>query len=145
MCATVKAGAVQAGAVKVGTVKAGTVEAGAVKAGTVKAGRRGGERQRGVRAVNPAPEDPRSEVARAARVLSAIGLVTAYGHVSARAGTAMLITPAADLATVTASGVIEVPLTATALPLGAPAEAWAHLAVYQVRGDVGAKRLHFRA
>jgi len=138
MCATVKAGAVQAGAVKVGTVKAGTVEAGAVKAGTVKAGRRGGERQRGVRAVNPAPEDPRSEVARAARVLSAIGLVTAYGHVSARAGTAMLITPAADLATVTASGVIEVPLTTTALPRGAPAEAWAHLAVYQVRGDVGA-------
>ena len=44
-----------------------------------------------------APED-RDEVAEAARVLSALGLVTAYGHVSARTGTAMLITPAADLA-----------------------------------------------
>ena len=61
--------------------------------------------------MNPAPEDLRFEVAQVARVLSALGLVTAYGHVSARAGTAMLITPAADLATVTASGVVEVPLT----------------------------------
>ena len=47
----------------------------------------------------------------------------------------MLITPAADLATVGEATVIEVPLTATALPPGAPAEAWAHLAVYRVRGD----------
>ena len=69
-------------------------------------------------------------VARAARVLSALGLVTAYGHVSARAGSAMLITPAADLATVDGAAVIEVPLTAAALPPRAPAEAWAHLAAY---------------
>ncbi len=80
----------------------------------------------------------RGEVARAARVLSSLGLVTAYGHVSARAGTAMLITPAADLATVTAAGLVEVPLTAAALPPGAPAEAWAHMALYQARPDAGA-------
>lgn len=88
--------------------------------------------------MSPEAEDLRPEVARAARVLSALGLVTAYGHVSARAGTAMLITPAADLATVGGAAVIEVPLTATALPPGAPAEAWAHLAVYRARGDAGA-------
>ena len=81
------------------------------------------------------PEDLRSEVARAARVVSALGLVTAYGHVSARHGAAMLITPAADLAGVTGPGVIEVPLTVTALPPGTPAEAWAHLALYQARPD----------
>ena len=71
-------------------------------------------------------------------MVSALGLVTAYGHVSARAGTAMLITPAADLASVTGTGVIEVPLTAAELPPGVPAEAWAHLALYQARGDAGA-------
>ncbi len=50
----------------------------------------------------------------------------------------MLITPAADLATVTAADLVEVDLTATSLPPGAPAEAWAHLAVYAARPDVGA-------
>jgi ribulose-5-phosphate 4-epimerase/fuculose-1-phosphate aldolase len=87
--------------------------------------------------VIPAPEG-RDEVAEAARVLSALGLVTAYGHVSARTGTAMLITPAADLATVTGSALVEVPLAAAALPPGAPAEAWAHLALYRARSDAGA-------
>ena len=85
----------------------------------------------------PAPGD-RDDVAEAARVLSALGLVTAYGHVSARTGTAMLITPAADLATVTGSALVEIPLTAAALPPGAPAEAWAHLALYQARSDAAA-------
>jgi ribulose-5-phosphate 4-epimerase/fuculose-1-phosphate aldolase len=85
----------------------------------------------------PAPEG-RDEVAEAAWVLSALGLVTAYGHVSARTGTAMLITPAADLATVTGSALVEVPLTAAALPPGAPAEAWAHLALYRARDDARA-------
>jgi HCOMODA/2-hydroxy-3-carboxy-muconic semialdehyde decarboxylase len=103
----------------------------------------------------------REELAEAARVLSALGLVTAYGHVSARAGDVMLITPAADLATVTADGIVTVPLdtgaptagvpgagapgpgipgtgTRGALPAGAPAEAWAHLALYRARPDAGA-------
>jgi HCOMODA/2-hydroxy-3-carboxy-muconic semialdehyde decarboxylase len=85
----------------------------------------------------------RDEVAGAANVLARLGLVTAFGHVSARAGESMLITPAADLAGVTASGVIEVPLTAGTLPAGtlpagAPAEAWAHLALYRARPDAAA-------
>jgi HCOMODA/2-hydroxy-3-carboxy-muconic semialdehyde decarboxylase len=78
------------------------------------------------------------EVAEAARVLARLGLVTAFGHVSARAGDSMLITPAADLAGVTAASVIEVPLAARLLPAGAPAEAWAHLALYRARPDAAA-------
>jgi HCOMODA/2-hydroxy-3-carboxy-muconic semialdehyde decarboxylase len=78
-------------------------------------------------------------VAEAANVLARLGLVTAYGHVSARGGETMLITPAADLAQVTAADVITVPLTATPpLPAGAPAEAWAHLALYRARPDAAA-------
>jgi HCOMODA/2-hydroxy-3-carboxy-muconic semialdehyde decarboxylase len=89
----------------------------------------------------------RQQIAEAARVLSRLGLVTAYGHVSARdpspsdtsdrasGGGRMLITPAADLAKVTESGIIAVPLDATALPPGAPAEAWIHLALYRSRPD----------
>jgi HCOMODA/2-hydroxy-3-carboxy-muconic semialdehyde decarboxylase len=78
-------------------------------------------------------------VAEAANVLARLGLVTAYGHVSARAGEVMLITPAADLAGVTASEVIAVPLTAAPpLPAGVPAEAWAHLALYRARPDAAA-------
>jgi HCOMODA/2-hydroxy-3-carboxy-muconic semialdehyde decarboxylase len=81
----------------------------------------------------------REEVAEAAGVLARLGLVTAFGHVSARAGEAMLITPAADLAGVTADQVIEVPLApGGALPRGAPAEAWAHLALYRARPDAAA-------
>jgi ribulose-5-phosphate 4-epimerase/fuculose-1-phosphate aldolase len=85
----------------------------------------------------------RGEIAEAARVLARLGLVTAYGHVSARAGKSMLITPAADLAGVTSSSVIEVPLAAAVLPAGVlpagvPAEAWAHLALYQARPDAAA-------
>ena len=81
----------------------------------------------------------RDEVAEAANVLARLGLVTAYGHVSARAGESMLITPAADLACVSGSGVIEVPLAAGGtLPAGAPAEAWAHLALYRARPDAAA-------
>jgi HCOMODA/2-hydroxy-3-carboxy-muconic semialdehyde decarboxylase len=81
----------------------------------------------------------RTEIAEAANVLSRLGLVTAYGHVSARAGDSMLITPAADLAGVTASQVLEVPLRAPAsLPAGIPAEAWVHLALYGARPDAAA-------
>jgi len=80
-----------------------------------------------------------SAVAEAANVLARLGLVTAYGHVSARAEDAMLITPAGDLARVTASEVVRVPLTATPpLPAGVPAEAWVHLAVYRARPDAAA-------
>ncbi len=81
----------------------------------------------------------RDKVAEAANVLARLGLVTAYGHVSARAGESMLITPAADLACVSGSGVIEVPLAVGAtLPAGAPAVAWAHLALYPAGPDAAA-------
>jgi ribulose-5-phosphate 4-epimerase/fuculose-1-phosphate aldolase len=80
----------------------------------------------------------RDEVAEAANVLARLGLVTAFGHVSARAGESMLITPAADLAGTTGAAVIEVPLAAAALPAGTPAEAWAHLALYRARPDAAA-------
>ncbi len=83
-------------------------------------------------------QDAQEDVAEAGRALSALGLVTAYGHVSARAGGAMLITPAADLATVTAGRIVTVPLDTAALPAGAPAEAWAHLALYRSRPDAAA-------
>jgi HCOMODA/2-hydroxy-3-carboxy-muconic semialdehyde decarboxylase len=90
--------------------------------------------------VIPVPAQ-RGEIAEAARVLSALGLVTAFGHVSARSGCVMLITPAADLAAVTGAAVVAVPLDqpdAGPLPAGAPAEAWAHLALYRGRPDAGA-------
>jgi len=98
---------------------------------------------KGKLAVIQRPEALRGEVAGAANVLARLGLVTAYGHVSARAGESMLITPAADLARVTASGVLEVPLAAGSqpagtLPAGTPPEAWAHLALYRARPDVAA-------
>jgi HCOMODA/2-hydroxy-3-carboxy-muconic semialdehyde decarboxylase len=79
------------------------------------------------------------DVAEAGNVLARLGLVTAYGHVSARSGTAMLITPAADLALVSAADVLEVPLEpGPDLPAGVPAEAWAHLALYRARPDAAA-------
>jgi ribulose-5-phosphate 4-epimerase/fuculose-1-phosphate aldolase len=77
-------------------------------------------------------------VAEAARALAGLGLVTAFGHVSARMNGAMLITPGADLAGVTGRGLLTVPLEAGELPPGAPAEAWAHLALYRRRADAGA-------
>ncbi len=80
----------------------------------------------------------RRDLVEAAHVLARLGLVTAYGHVSARAGASMLITPAADLATVTQAAVMDVALDAPALPAGAPAEAWAHLAFYRARPDANA-------
>jgi HCOMODA/2-hydroxy-3-carboxy-muconic semialdehyde decarboxylase len=79
----------------------------------------------------------REAIVEAAHVLSRLGLVTAYGHVSARAGASMLITPAADLATVAEATVVEVPFETSSLPMAAPAEAWAHLALYRARPDAG--------
>jgi HCOMODA/2-hydroxy-3-carboxy-muconic semialdehyde decarboxylase len=79
----------------------------------------------------------RRDLVEAAHVLSRLGLVTAYGHVSARAGASMLITPATDLGTATEPAVMEVPLAASSLPPAAPAEAWAHLALYRARPDAG--------
>ncbi|HEV7965850.1 MAG TPA: class II aldolase/adducin family protein [Actinoplanes sp.] len=79
-----------------------------------------------------------AEIAGAARVLAALDLVTAFGHVSARAGDHLLITPATPLADVRDTDLIRVPLDAVALPPGAPGESWLHLSIYGRRPDVGA-------
>ncbi len=77
----------------------------------------------------------RGGLAAAARTLSRLGMVTAFGHVSARSDSSMLITPAVDLADVTEADLVEVALSSSTLPVGAPAEAWAHLALYRSRPD----------
>src|ERR1700679_602137 len=77
-----------------------------------------------------------AEVAAAAQLMAALGLVTAFGHVSARRGDQLLITPAAPLAQVTAASVVRVPLGTVELPAGAPGEAWIHLALYQARPEL---------
>jgi HCOMODA/2-hydroxy-3-carboxy-muconic semialdehyde decarboxylase len=77
-------------------------------------------------------------VAAAARVLAALGLVDAFGHVSARHADALVITPAAPLADARAEALVTVPLDAVELPAAAPAETWLHLAVYRERADVAA-------
>lgn len=80
----------------------------------------------------------RSDLADAAHVLARLGLVTAFGHVSTRPAKSMLITPAADLATVAERDVVETSIDVTTLPPRAPAEAWAHMAVYGARPDARA-------
>jgi HCOMODA/2-hydroxy-3-carboxy-muconic semialdehyde decarboxylase len=77
----------------------------------------------------------RSDVVEAAHALSRLGLVDAFGHVSARREGAMVITPAADLAMVSEDDLVTITLDASALPPGAPGEAWAHLALYRARPD----------
>jgi len=79
-----------------------------------------------------------ADIADAGRVLGALGLVTAFGHVSARLGDQLLITPAAELATIRASDLVSVPLEARTLPPRAPAEAWIHLRIYTARPEVSA-------
>ncbi len=71
-------------------------------------------------------------------MLAGLGLVTAFGHVSARTGDRMVITPAADLADVDEDGLVEIAVDAATLPAGAPGESWIHLAVYRARPDVAA-------
>lgn len=80
------------------------------------------------------------EVIAAARTLAAIGLVDAFGHVSARTGESAMITPALPLGTVTSEEqLIELPLSSiSSLPPGAPREAWIHWAIYRARPDVAA-------
>ena len=77
-------------------------------------------------------------VVEAARVLAALGLVDAFGHVSARAGDALLITPPRALDQAGGADLVPVPLDAVDLPPEAPPETWLHLAVYRARPDVAA-------
>ncbi|MFE4756760.1 class II aldolase/adducin family protein [Streptomyces mirabilis] len=90
------------------------------------------------REVPTEPSADTEEVVAAARTLAALGLVAAFGHVSARHGDKMVITPAIDLAHASEDTLLEVPLDSTELPANTPGEAWIHLAVYQARPDVHA-------
>lgn len=68
------------------------------------------------------------------------GLVTAFGHVSARIGDErLLITPPRPLGSLTLTDrAVTLDRTAGELPDGTPKEAWIHLAVYRARPDVRA-------
>ncbi len=88
---------------------------------------------------DPIPLTVPEAVTEAAHVLAALGLVTAFGHVSARLDTeCVVVTPPRPLGGVRAADLIRVQLDAAALPFGAPPETWAHLAVYAARPDVAA-------
>lgn len=76
-------------------------------------------------------------VAATARALSRLGLVSAFGHVSAREGERLLVTSTAPLAVAGADSVLAVdPVGET--PAGAPLELPLHAAIYRDRPDVGA-------
>ena len=89
-----------------------------------------------------APADLAADVALVARVLARLGLVHAFGHVSARGPGRVLLTPTfPPLGELAVTDVLEldrrgrvVAGAAGALPLEAPL----HLAVYAARPDVGA-------
>jgi len=78
------------------------------------------------------------ELVAAAHALARHGLVTAYGHVSMRVGSDIVVTPPVALGDVEVSSLLTVPLDTTELPVGTPPEAWAHVAVYRARPDVSA-------
>jgi ribulose-5-phosphate 4-epimerase/fuculose-1-phosphate aldolase len=106
-----------------------------VSANTQEAGRAASTPEAG-RAADPPATGLAAQIVEAARALSSLGLVSAFGHVSARTGEGCVITPAADLAAVDEDQLVTVPLRAAALPPGAPAESWLHIALYRARPDV---------
>jgi HCOMODA/2-hydroxy-3-carboxy-muconic semialdehyde decarboxylase len=79
------------------------------------------------------------DVIAAAGALDAEGLVTAFGHVSAREGQdSFLITPPKPLGSLEPDeSLLEVSLAEDKLPEGVPGEAWIHWAIYKSRPDVG--------
>ncbi|MFD0477549.1 class II aldolase/adducin family protein [Nonomuraea thailandensis] len=81
-----------------------------------------------------------TELADAGRVLAAAGLVTAFGHVSARLpGGRLLMTPPVPLGTLgPGSPYAEIPIDADDLPGGAPREAWIHVEIAAARPGAGA-------
>jgi ribulose-5-phosphate 4-epimerase/fuculose-1-phosphate aldolase len=78
------------------------------------------------------------EVVAGAAVLATHGLVDAFGHVSGRTGTQVLITPPLPLGRVVRTdALVRLPSEGDALPDGVPREAWIHRCVYARRLDVG--------
>ncbi|MGF1470409.1 MAG: class II aldolase/adducin family protein [Rubrobacteraceae bacterium] len=82
----------------------------------------------------------REEIIAAAQVLAAEGLVTAFGHASARRGQdGFLITPPKPLGSLQPNEpLLEVPLDESELPAGVPGEAWIHWALYKTHPGVEA-------
>jgi HCOMODA/2-hydroxy-3-carboxy-muconic semialdehyde decarboxylase len=78
------------------------------------------------------------DVIAAGRALAAAGLVTAFGHVSAREGEdSFRITPPKPLGSLEPNeSLLEVSLAQEELPEGVPGEAWIHWAIYKSRPDV---------
>lgn len=78
------------------------------------------------------------EIIAAGRALAAAGLVTAFGHVSAREGEdGFFITPPKPLGSLEADEpLLEISLDEEDLPEGVPREAWIHWAIYKSRSDV---------
>ncbi|CAN5196116.1 hypothetical protein BH24ACT19_BH24ACT19_05480 [soil metagenome] len=74
----------------------------------------------------------------AAHALAAAGLVTAFGHVSAREGEdSFLITPPKPLGSLGPDDSLsKVSLAGDELPEGVPGEAWIHWSIYNSRPDV---------
>jgi HCOMODA/2-hydroxy-3-carboxy-muconic semialdehyde decarboxylase len=81
-----------------------------------------------------------NDLVAAGRALAAEGLVTAFGHVSARAGSgSALITPPRPLGSLRDDEpFLELSLEAAELPPGVPGETWIHWAIYRARPDVNA-------
>ena len=80
----------------------------------------------------------REEIVVAARSVAAWGLVTAFGHASARQGPdAFLITPPKPLGSLGPDEALhEVSLERDELPEGVPGEVWVHWAIYNARPEV---------
>ena len=81
--------------------------------------------------------DAHEDVVSAARALAAHGLVTAFGHVSARVEEGFLITPPQPLGSLLPGEPLQrVSLLEPGLPGGVPGEAWIHRAIYERRPGV---------
>jgi HCOMODA/2-hydroxy-3-carboxy-muconic semialdehyde decarboxylase len=79
------------------------------------------------------------DLTRAGHALDAAGLVTAFGHVSARISAEELtITPPRPLGSLAGGKFPKLSISAAALPADVPREAWMHAAIAAVRPDVGA-------
>ncbi len=85
------------------------------------------------------PKHSAASIVGTAHVVAALGLVTAFGHVSTReTASSYRITGPGDLSEADTQRTVVVELLEDQLPDGAPPEAWLHTAIYRARPDVGA-------
>jgi HCOMODA/2-hydroxy-3-carboxy-muconic semialdehyde decarboxylase len=74
-------------------------------------------------------DEAQTQLLQAARIVAGCGLADAFGHVSARVGTALLITAPVPLAFQSSADLTAIPLDTATLPPSVPKEAWIHLAI----------------